>query len=72
MRVLDIGCGWGGAAKFLAERYSVKVVGVTVAKEQARLGKELCRGLPVEIRLEDYQVFMKPLTAFSLWACWNT
>ena len=55
MRVLDIGCGWGGAAKFLAERYNVQVVGITVAKEQAKLGKELCRGLPVEIRLEDYR-----------------
>ena len=55
MKVLDIGCGWGGTAKYLAERYNVKVVGVTVAKEQVRLGKELCRGLPVEIRLEDYR-----------------
>jgi cyclopropane-fatty-acyl-phospholipid synthase len=55
MRVLDIGCGWGGTAKFLAERYNVEVVGITVAREQARLGKELCMGLPVEIRLEDYR-----------------
>ena len=55
MRVLDIGCGWGGTAKFLAERFDVQVIGITVAKEQAKLGKELCRGLPVEIRLEDYR-----------------
>ena len=55
MRVLDIGCGWGGTARFAAERYRVQVVGVTVSAEQARFGKELCRGLPVDIRMQDYR-----------------
>jgi cyclopropane-fatty-acyl-phospholipid synthase len=55
MRVLDIGCGWGGTAKFAAERYGVEVVGVTVSEEQANFAKELCRGSPVEIRLQDYR-----------------
>jgi len=55
MHVLDIGCGWGGTAKFAAERYQVEVVGMTVSEEQARFGKELCQGLPVEIRLQDYR-----------------
>ncbi len=54
-RVLDIGCGWGSFAKFAAERYGAEVVGVTVSKEQQKLGKELCSGLPVEIRLQDYR-----------------
>ena len=55
MRVLDIGCGWGGTAKFTAERYQVEVVGITVSEQQANFGKELCRGLPVDIRLQDYR-----------------
>jgi cyclopropane-fatty-acyl-phospholipid synthase len=55
MRVLDIGCGWGGAAKFAAERYKVEVVGITVSKEQLRFGKEFCQGLPVEICLQDFR-----------------
>jgi len=55
MRVLDIGCGWGGTAKFAAERYRVEVVGITVSGEQAKLATQLCRALPVEIRLEDYR-----------------
>ena len=55
MRVLDIGCGWGGTAKFMAKRYDVDVVGITVSKEQASFAKEFCKGLPVEIRLEDYR-----------------
>lgn len=54
-RVLDIGCGWGSFAKFAAERYGAEVVGVTVSKEQAVLGREMCQGLPVEIRLQDYR-----------------
>jgi len=55
MKVLDIGCGWGSLAKFAAERYGVEVVGITVSKEQVKLGRELCKGLPVELRLQDYR-----------------
>jgi cyclopropane-fatty-acyl-phospholipid synthase len=55
MRVLDIGCGWGGTAKFAAERYQVEMVGITVSQEQVEFGTELCQGLPVEIRLQDYR-----------------
>ncbi len=55
MRVLDIGSGWGSFAKFAAERYGVEVVGVTVSKEQAELANKMCKGLPVENRLQDYR-----------------
>jgi cyclopropane-fatty-acyl-phospholipid synthase len=55
MRVLDIGCGWGGMAKFAAENYGVEVVGVTISEEQAGLAKERCAGLPIDIRLQDYR-----------------
>ncbi len=55
MKVLDIGCGWGSFAKYAAEKYKVKVVGITVSKEQVKLAKELCKGLDVEIRLQDYR-----------------
>jgi cyclopropane-fatty-acyl-phospholipid synthase len=54
-RILDIGCGWGGLAKYAAEQYGVGVVGITVSKEQALLAEECCRGLPIEIRLQDYR-----------------
>ncbi len=55
MRVLDIGCGWGGAARYFAKRYGVAVVGITIADEQLDLGKRACDGLPVELRLQDYR-----------------
>jgi cyclopropane-fatty-acyl-phospholipid synthase len=55
MRVLDIGCGWGNFAAHAAKRYGVSVVGLTISKEQAALARERCKGLDVEIVLEDYQ-----------------
>jgi cyclopropane-fatty-acyl-phospholipid synthase len=55
MTVLDLGCGFGSFAKYAAEKFGVQVKGVTVSKEQVQLGAELCQGLPVEIRLEDYR-----------------
>lgn len=54
-RVLDIGCGWGSFARYAAENYGTEVVGITISKEQLSLAKELCRGLPVELRLQDYR-----------------
>jgi len=55
MKLLDIGCGWGSFAKYAAEKYNVEVVGITVSEEQVALGKTICQGLPVEIRLQDYR-----------------
>ena len=55
MRVLDIGCGWGEALKRAAERHGVSGVGITVSHEQAAFACELCRGLPIEIRVQDYR-----------------
>lgn len=54
-RVLDIGCGWGEALKFAAERYGVSGVGITISAEQAGFARRLCAGLPIEIRLQDYR-----------------
>ena len=55
MRVLDIGCGWGEALKYAAQRYGISGVGVTISREQADYARTLCAGLPVEIRLQDYR-----------------
>lgn len=55
MRLLDIGCGWGGLARFAAQEYGVEVLGITVSQPQAELASQRCQGLPVEIRLQDYR-----------------
>lgn len=54
-KILDIGCGWGGFPKYAAEKYKVKVVGITISEEQVKLAKEICKGLPIKIRLQDYR-----------------
>lgn len=55
MRVLDLGCGWGGFAAYAAERHGVEVVGLTVSREQVRFAKERYAHLPIDIRLDDYR-----------------
>jgi cyclopropane-fatty-acyl-phospholipid synthase len=58
-RVLDIGCGWGGLALYLAEHCAAKVTGVTLSQEQLKLaqGRAAERHLSdsVEFRLQDYR-----------------
>lgn len=55
MHVLDIGCGWSAFGIYAAEKYNARVTGITVSKEQVELGRKLCDGLPVDIRLMDYR-----------------
>ena len=59
MQVLDIGCGWGGFAAYAAKHYDVEVTGVTVSREQVKLAREICDGLPVCIELLDYRDLQK-------------
>ena len=58
-RLLDVGCGWGTMVAHAAEHYGVKVVGVTLSRQQAEWGqKHLAdRGLTdrAEIRYQDYR-----------------
>jgi cyclopropane-fatty-acyl-phospholipid synthase len=53
--LLDIGCGWGGLARHAVACYGVKVVGITVSREQEQLARKFCYGLPIEIRYQDYR-----------------
>ena len=59
MRVLDIGCGWGGMALTLAEEHGARVTGITLSEEQLTVARERvrARGLEnmIDIRLQDYR-----------------
>jgi cyclopropane-fatty-acyl-phospholipid synthase len=55
MTLLDIGCGWGGLAKWAAEKYDATVLGLTVSREQAAYARKDCRGLNVTIERKDYR-----------------
>ena len=59
MRVLDIGCGWGGMGLTLARDYGADVVGVTLSKEQHamanRRAEEAGLSHKARFRLMDYR-----------------
>ncbi len=59
LKILDIGCGWGDLALYLARLADVEVVGVTLSKEQFELASARARkaGLDDRVRFElkDYR-----------------
>lgn len=55
MKLLDIGCGWGGLASFAAENYGVNVLGITISEEQKALIHQRYPSLPITVLLEDYR-----------------
>jgi len=59
MRLLDVGCGWGGMVRHAAQNYGVSVLGVTLSAEQARWAREriAAEGLDqlAEVRHLDYR-----------------
>ncbi len=59
MKILDIGCGWGGMALTLAKEYGASVVGVTLSKEQHAIAVQRAKDMgledKVEFRLQDYR-----------------
>jgi cyclopropane-fatty-acyl-phospholipid synthase len=59
MRLLDVGCGWGGMAMHAAEKYGVEVVAATLSRQQAEWGRKAVaeRGLSdrVDVRFCDYR-----------------
>jgi cyclopropane-fatty-acyl-phospholipid synthase len=54
-RLLDIGCGWGGLAKYAAQTHGVHVVGITLSHQQIDLARHICADLPVEFHYQDYR-----------------
>jgi cyclopropane-fatty-acyl-phospholipid synthase len=59
MRLLDVGCGWGGMVMHAAREHGVRAVGVTISARQAELAEKRVgeAGLSdqIEIRLQDYR-----------------
>jgi|UniRef100_UPI0040485E97 cyclopropane-fatty-acyl-phospholipid synthase len=54
-KVLDIGCGWGGFARYAAETRGCHVTGISISQEQITYAKNFTAGLSVEILNADYR-----------------
>src|SRR5262249_23932120 len=56
-RVLDIGCGWGGLALYLAELCEARVTDITLSDEQLTCarGRASEKNTAVDFRLQDYR-----------------
>lgn len=54
-RVLDLGCGFGGFAKYAAEHYGCEVVAVNIAQAQIAYAKRWCKDLPITFHQTDYR-----------------
>jgi cyclopropane-fatty-acyl-phospholipid synthase len=59
MRLLDVGCGWGGMVRHAVQHYGVTALGVTLSRQQAEYGQKMLadEGLAdvAEIRHGDYR-----------------
>jgi cyclopropane-fatty-acyl-phospholipid synthase len=54
-KVLELGCGFGGFAKYAAEKYGVEMVSINISTEQMRYARQICRNLPVRLVECDYR-----------------
>jgi cyclopropane-fatty-acyl-phospholipid synthase len=67
--VLDVGCGWGGFAKFASERYGCHVTGISISDQQLEYSKSLCKGLPTTFIKADYRDFSQPGSFDKILVC---
>jgi cyclopropane-fatty-acyl-phospholipid synthase len=59
MRLLDVGCGWGGMVLHAVKNYGVTAIGVTLSEQQAQWGQDAIEREGIadraQIRFSDYR-----------------
>ncbi len=62
LTLLDIGCGWGAAARRARERHDVSVIGLTLSQNQYQHDRALADGRPgLDFRLQGWETFTEPV-----------
>lgn len=54
-KVLELGCGFGGFAKYATEKYGVEMVSINISSKQMDFARKWCQGLPVQLVECDYR-----------------
>lgn len=54
LKILDIGCGWGGMALFLAREYDVEVTGITLSQEQLQVARNRAKEEKLQDKVQFY------------------
>lgn len=65
MRVLDIGCSSGSFVRYAVQKAYVEAVGITISREQDKLARKHCAGLPIDIILLDYRDLSEKFDAIA-------
>jgi tocopherol O-methyltransferase len=72
-RVIDVGCGYGGTARFLAREYACSVLGLTISATQHAIAQKLSSVLnhkgSVRFEVANAQTYLFPCEHFDL--VWN-
>jgi len=72
-RVIDVGCGHGGTARFLAREYACSVLGLTISPNQHAIAQKLSRAADhqgsVRFELANAETYSFPSEGFDL--VWN-
>lgn len=72
MRLLDIGCGWGGLAEYAARHYGVAVEGVTISKSSKKWRSSAVKGWTLIFCCRIIATSINTTIVLSPWGCLNT
>lgn len=54
-KVLELGCGFGGFAKYAAEKFGVSMISINISSEQMKYARQICKDLPIQLVECDYR-----------------
>jgi tocopherol O-methyltransferase len=73
MNVVDVGCGYGGTARFIAREYGCRVLGLTISQRQLNIANRMAQSLhgPARVRFELADAETYPFPAGEFDVVWN-